>query len=261
MRLTTVGTGTAAPSARRVNAGHLLETGDVRLLLDCGSGVAHRMAGLGLDWLRVTHIALTHFHLDHILDLPTLFYAWRYGVLEPRRAPVTLIGPPGVAALLDRFDALIGAAPRLTTLGFEVHVLEMEPGGAALRLPGGAELSAVKVPHTGESVAYSVRQHGRRVVYTGDTGPDQALGEWAAGCDLLLAECSLPAALAVPAHLTPETCGALAAAAQPARLVLTHFFPPVEEVPVHEIVAAQYGGECILAHDGWSIEIGPEDGT
>ena len=50
MRLTTVGTGTAAPVRDRVQAGHLVENGDVRLLLDCGSGVAFRLATLGIDW-------------------------------------------------------------------------------------------------------------------------------------------------------------------------------------------------------------------
>jgi len=34
MRLMTIGTGTAAPSATRVQAGHLVEADDVRLLLD-----------------------------------------------------------------------------------------------------------------------------------------------------------------------------------------------------------------------------------
>ena len=87
MRLTTIGTGTAAPSAARVNAGHLVEAGDVRLLLDCGSGVAHRMEGLGLDWRGITHVALTHFHADHTSDLATLFVAWRWGQLPPRSAP------------------------------------------------------------------------------------------------------------------------------------------------------------------------------
>ena len=254
MRLTTVGTGTASPSPMRVNAGHLIEAGDVRLLLDCGSGVAHRMASLGLDWLGITHIGLTHFHLDHILDLPTLFYAWRFGILPPREEPVVVIGPPGTAALLDRFDDLIGGAPKLQTLGFSVTVHEIVDR-TPFDIGSGLSIETLKVPHTAESVAYSVSRGGRRIVYTGDTGPDEGLARWAAGSDILLAECSLPESLAIPTHLTPERCGALAAAAKPERLVLTHFFPPAEEAPVTEIVARQFDGSCVLASDGWSIEL------
>ena len=77
MRLTTVGTGTAAPSAGRVQSGHLIETDGVRLLLDCGSGIATRLADIGAPWSEITHLAISHFHADHVVDVPTLLYAWR----------------------------------------------------------------------------------------------------------------------------------------------------------------------------------------
>jgi ribonuclease BN (tRNA processing enzyme) len=104
-------------------------------------------------------------------------------------------------------------------------------------------------------VAYSVEYAGRRLVYTGDTAFDAELGVWAAHCDLLLAECSLPAQMAVASHLTPELVGELAALARPALLVLTHFYPPVEHVDVSAIIATRFAGPVVLAHDGWSTEI------
>ena len=252
MRLTTVGTGTAAPSAARVNAGALVEAGGVRLLLDCGSGVVHRMAALGVDWGGITHVALTHFHADHVSDLPTLVVAWRYGQLPPRSRPVTIVGPPGTRALLERLAAALWTS--LLAPGYAVEVRELEPG-AATELGDGVTLSCRKVPHTDESVAYSVEHAGRRIVYTGDTAPDPELGAWAARCDLLLAECSLPAEMAVPGHLTPETAGELAAAARPRLLALTHFYPPVERVDVRAIVGARFDGPVVLAHDGWTTTI------
>jgi ribonuclease BN (tRNA processing enzyme) len=252
MRLTTLGTGAAAPSAARVNAGVLVEAGAVRLLLDCGSGVSHRMAALGVDWGAITHVALTHFHADHVSDLPTLAIAWRYGQLPPRSAPVTVVGPPGTRGLLERLAAALW--PSLLEPGFPVVVQELEPGGR-VDLGDGVALSSHKVPHTDESVAYSVERDGRRLVYTGDTAPDAALGAWAAGCDVLLAECSLPAEMAVPGHLTPESVGELAAAARPRLLALTHFYPPVERVDVPAIVAARYDGPVVLALDGWTTTI------
>lgn len=252
MRLTTVGTGTAAPSAARVNAGHLVEAGDVRLLMDCGSGVAHRMATLGLDWHGVTHVALTHFHADHTSDLATLAVAWRYGQLPPRSAPLTLIGPPGTRALAARHaDALW---KDLLTPGFPLEIVEL-PFGGVLEPASGVRLSSFKVPHTEESVAYSVERGGRRLVYTGDTAYHPPLAEWAAGCDVLLCECSLPREMAVPSHLTPEECGMLAAIARPRTLVLTHLYPPVERVDVKAIVAERFHGAVVVATDGWTTEI------
>jgi ribonuclease BN (tRNA processing enzyme) len=252
VRLTTIGSGTAAPSASRVQSGHLVEAGDVRLLLDCGSGVVYRMAERGISWQTITHVALTHFHLDHIADVANLLQAWRHGQLPARRAPVEIVGPPGTCALMARVGDLFGR--RLLDPGFPLSIRELAPG-AAIDLAPALSISARKVPHTEESVAYSIEGGGRRIVYTGDTGFDAALGGWAAGCDVFLCECSLPEALAIPSHLTPRQCGALAAMATPALLALTHFYPPVEATDVRGAVAERFAGPTVLVADGWSIDL------
>lgn len=254
MRLTTLGTGTAAPSATRVNAGHLVQVGGVTLLMDCGSGVTHRLATIGADWMRITHVAITHFHADHVLDLPTLLVAWRYGALPPRAAPVEIIGPAGTARLLETFASIFGEA--VGRPDFPVLVRELPPAGS-LDLGNGVQLESRPVPHTPESIAYCVRGGGRCLVYTGDTGYDESLAAWesARGCDVLLAECSLPDEMAIATHLSPSRCAALAAAMEPARLVLTHFYPPVEAVDIRATIATRYAGPVVLASDGWTIDI------
>ena len=252
MRLTTIGTGTSAPHPTRVAAAHLVETGTVRLLLDCGSGAVHRMAALAIRWQDITHVALTHFHPDHIADVVMLLMAWRWGQLPPRDTPVTLYGPAGTGALMERLAAAYGdwvLAP-----GFPLTVRDLA-ADEIVRLGTDIELSALPVPHTSESVAYSVRAEGKRLVYTGDTGVDAVLPVWAHDCDVLLAECSLPDAMAVASHLTPRQAGALADMAHARRLVLTHFYPPVESVDIAAEVAERYAGPVVLATDGWFIDI------
>ena len=252
MRLTTVGTGAAAPSPHRVCAGHLVETGAVRLLLDCGSGVVHRMAALRLDWGAITHVALTHFDNDHVSDLATLLIAFRYGQLPPRAAPCTIVGPPGTRGFLERLQA--AAWDRLLAPGYPLEVVELAPDDRR-DLGGGVTLEARKVPHTAESVGYAVADARCRLVYTGDTGYDEGVAAWAAGCDVLLTECSLPEALAIPSHLTPAQAGRMARLAGARRLVLTHFYPPVERTDVRAAVAAEYDGPVALAADGWTLDL------
>lgn len=255
MRFTTLGTGTISLSAGRSCAGYLVETNDLRLLIDCGSGIARRLAERGDDWQTITHVALTHFHIDHHGDLPTLIFAWKYGFLPPRSTPITIIGPVGTAALLDKLAAAYGAW--LTAPGFPVEIHEITPSDA-LELPGGVRMTCHAVPHTPESVAYSLERSGRRIVYTGDTGPSDALAAWAQGCDLLVCECSLPASMAIPEHLTPAQCGELAGAATPGHLALTHFYPPVEHVDIRALVGARYTGPVTLATDGWYFDLEDE---
>jgi ribonuclease BN (tRNA processing enzyme) len=252
MRLTTLGTGTISLVPDRVCAGYHLEAGNVRLLLDCGSGVAHRLAQVEPRWREITHVAFTHFHLDHIADFATLVFAWKYADRPGRTMPLEVIGPAGTVALLGRLADAYG--DWLREPGFAITVREIMPG-ATIDLGDGVRLGATKVPHTAESVAYSIARGARRIVYTGDTGYDPMLAEWARGADLLVCECSLPRDLAIPEHMTPEECGALAAAALPKHLVLTHLYPPVERIDVRAVVAAHFAGSVSLAHDGATYEI------
>jgi ribonuclease BN (tRNA processing enzyme) len=220
VRFTTLGTGTVSLTANRSCAGYLLDAGPTRLLIDCGSGITRRLAERGTDWRSITHVAITHFHIDHHGDLPTLVFAWKYGFLPPRSEPVEIIGPVGTAALIQRLAAAYG--DWLGNPGFPLSIREITPADV-FELPGGLRLGCHPVPHTPESVAYSMERGRRRIVFTGDTGPSEALAGWALGCDLLVAECSLPTGMHIPEHLTPEQCGDLAAAAQPRHLALTHF--------------------------------------
>lgn len=209
------------------------------------------MAELGLDWRGITHVALTHFHIDHYLDLPALLFAWKYGQLPPRSTPVGLLGPAGTTALFEKLALAHG--DWVTKPGYPVHFTELAPG-APVDL-GPLRLEAFKVPHTPESVAYSVTSDGRRVVYSGDTGFDAAFAQWAHGCDVLVLECSLPQSMAIVEHLTPEQCGEVARLASPRTLVLTHLYPPVEAVDIKAVVSQRYDGSVVIAQDGWNTEL------
>lgn len=251
MRITTIGTGTAAPSPHRVQSATLVHHEGVRLLVDCGSGAVFRMAQLGIDWGAITHLALTHFHADHTNDVANLLYAWRYGMLPARSTPIEIVGPEGTVALLDRLALAFGASLRDAV---PMVVREVGPG-ERLTLDDHVEIEAAKVPHTEESVAYSVAARGKRVVISGDTGFDPSFAGWASQCDVLALECSLPDALAIPTHLTPRQCGTVAGLARPSLLALTHFYPPVEDVDIEGHVAEGFDGRVIRAFDGWSHDL------
>ena len=253
MRLTVLGTGTIALSSHRSCSGYYVEAGNARVLMDCGSGTTRRLAEFAIPWQDITHVVLSHFHIDHHADLPTIIFSWKHGQLPPRSAPLDVIGPVGTKDLLSRLAAAYGEW--VTAPGFEVRITELAPDGS--HDLGGATLSCTRVPHTAESVAYSIVEGGRRLVYSGDTGFDAAFAEWARGCDALVLECSLPKAMGIPEHLTPEQCGELAKVAEPRLLVLTHLYPPVEAVDIAAIVATSYNGPVVIAHDGWRFS--PED--
>jgi ribonuclease BN (tRNA processing enzyme) len=251
MRLTVIGSGTISLSATRGCAAYLVEAGQLKILFDAGPGAAHTMARHDIDWWGVTHVVLTHFHLDHIGDLPTLIFAWRHARLEPRSAPLTIIGPPGTQELITRWAAALG--DWLAVPGFPVEIIE-PPLETPFQLADGTVLTSRSVPHTVESVAYSLEHDGKRLVYTGDTGDDPSLGPWAAGCDLLLAECSLPDSMPVSIHLTTSQTAALAVSAAPGVLVVTHMYPPLEGIDLRAELGARWAGRTVIATDGLVLD-------
>lgn len=252
LSLVTVGTGTVAPSATRSSPAHWVEADGVRLLLDCGAGTMHRLARFGLAWDRITHLAVSHFHADHVGEIPALLFALRHAVVPRREEPLVVIGPPGIVALLENMAQAFGQW--VTEPGFPLATLEVVPD-EPFPLAEGVWLESCAVPHTAESVAYAVSAGEVRLVYTGDTGPSDQLAAFARGCDLLLAECSVPEPLPDVGHLTPRLAGELAAAADARRLVLTHFYPPVEAVDIMGLAARAYGGPVALANDGGRFDV------
>ncbi|MBI1723493.1 MAG: ribonuclease Z [Gemmatimonadetes bacterium] len=251
LTLVTVGTGTVAPHPKRSSPANWVERGEVRVLMDCGAGTLHRLAEFGLPWEHVSHLALTHFHPDHFGEAPALLFALKWAT--HREEPLVVLGPVGTVQLFKRLADAIGKW--VTDPGYPLVMLDLHPGEP---FPLGADmtLEVHRTPHTQESVALGVRAPEGLLVYTGDTGPSEELGDWATGCALLLAECSLPEAMAIDMHLTPRQAGALAQRAAARRLVLTHFYPPVEQVDIVTEAASVYRGPIVVANDGDRFEVG-----
>ncbi|PYO63012.1 MAG: hypothetical protein DMD28_03470 [Gemmatimonadetes bacterium] len=253
MELVTVGTGTVAPSARRTAPCHWVGRGELRILLDCGAGALHRMAEFGLPWQQVTHVVVTHFHPDHFGELPMLVFALRHATDPPRKEPLVILGPAGTVRLVKALAQGFGSW--LLDPGFPIGILDVRDG-EPFPLNADVSLETCHVPHTPESVAVGVTAPEGRLVYTGDTGPSEELARWAAGCDLLLAECSLPESQAMDMHLTPQRAGELAGKAGAARLVLTHFYPPVETSDPAAGARKRFTGSIAVARDGDRFTIG-----
>jgi len=185
--------------------------------------------------------------------LPMLVYALKYTTEPPRREPFVVLGPPGVVQLLRTLAE--GYGDWLLDPGFPIGILDVRDG-EPFPLNADVNLETFPVPHTTESVAVSLVAPEGRIVYTGDTGPSSELARWAAGCDLLLAECSLPEDRAMDSHLTPQRAGDLAKEADAKRLVLTHFYPPVETSDPAKLAGTRFHGPVTAAKDGDRFTIG-----
>lgn len=251
----TLGSGTLTPSATRHSAAHLVEAGGARLLLDVGFGTVHGFDRHGIDWPGLTHVVLSHFHTDHIGDLAPYLFALTYGTgPEGRTAPLILVGPPGLASVLEGLAMAHG--PWVLDPPFPLEVLEVGRRDRWEDPEGRFTLTCHPTPHTPESVAWRVETPHGVVGYTGDTGPDDAVGDFLAGAVVLACECAVPDGSDVPIHLTPSQVARLAGRARPELLVLTHVYAPLvpDDTP-HLVRQAGYDGAVVAAYDGLRIDV------
>ena len=253
MRLVTVGSGTVVPDAERGSACHWIETDGTRIVADCGAGALPGLARAGLPWHSVDHLLITHFHADHIGEIPSLIFALKHGTREPREAPLGVWGPVGTVELFRALAAAYG--PWILDPGFEVDIREVEPGRMAPL--GSVKVFATRTPHTEESLAYRFEtDEGPALGYTGDTGPSESLERFFQGTHTLLAECSLPDDEAIDIHLTPSQLARLASGAGVERLAVTHVYPQLRELDVPMLIrAGGYTGEITMVSDGQELII------
>lgn len=251
-----VGSGTLLPDPERGSASVHLRVEDHSLLLDAGPGTLHGLPRAGVPWRGIDTLALSHFHPDHIGDVPALLAAFRFQELT---APLTVVGPPGLGDLLERMAALHGAW--ILEPSRPLTVVELGSGEAWSSQDGAVRLEAVPTPHTDESVAFRVAGGGVSVGYTGDTGPSTELHQFLAGCAVLVAECSLPDPPELDTHLSPRSVAELAGAADPDLLVISHVYPPLTPAEAVAQVRASYAGRVVAARDGLRIGISREKVT
>ena len=107
--------------------------------------------------------------------------------------------------------------------------------------------------HIDGSLAFRLEAGSRSLVYSGDTDESDSLVALAQGADLLVLEAANP--IKIPGHLTPTEAGRLAARAGVRRLLLTHFYPPCDEVDVVALAAREFSGEILRAEDGLRVDL------
>ncbi|MGI8701321.1 MAG: MBL fold metallo-hydrolase [Nocardioidaceae bacterium] len=251
MRLTVVGCSGSLPGPDSAASCYLLEApyGDrvFRLVLDLGSGAIGALQRHA-DLRSIDAVALTHLHPDHCLDMCGFHVVRRYhptGHLG--RIPV--FGPPGTA---ERLAQAYGMA---VTPGMSAEFDIREYDGAELEI-GPFTVETAVVDHPVDTYALRVSHGGHSIVYSGDTGPCDALTQLAKGSDVLLAEASFLEGANNPAHLhmSGRDAATTATAAGVGHLVLTHIPPWHDRAAVLAEARPHFDGPVTLARSGLRLE-------
>jgi ribonuclease Z len=248
-RFAFLGTAAAVASAARDNTSLVVEADGVALLLDCAGGVVHRLRRLGIDPLALSHVVVTHLHVDHAYGLPSLV---RQLGLIGRRTPLTVVCRPEHVESLHALLEVFGIWDLFTVT---LAAIDLSPGARAFA-SGPLSVSTAPNEH-GSMPNFAVRIDAgpHAVVYSSDTRPSDGVATLAGGADTLVheatfAEVDRPLGRAV-GHSSAADAGRVAAKAGVRRLLLTH------------MAAAYHDDVAVLAdearrHFGGIVEVAEE---
>ncbi len=263
MKLTVVGCTGSVPGPQSPASSYLVEAPyegrTFALLVDCGPGAfgaLHRYIEPAL----VDAFALSHLHPDHCLDLCACYVAGCYSPSAPwPTRPV--YGPTGTAARLANAYEVPDPDPAVaqSASGILDH-FDYRDWQPSQRI-GPFIVRTALVDHP--VAAYAIRieediEGGGTMVYSGDTGPCDALVELARGVDLLLVEAAFMSegSNRPHLHLTGEQAAAAGQAAGVGSVVLTHIPPWHDPERVRAAAVPHFDGPVGLASSGATWQIG-----
>ena len=274
-------------------------------LIDCGIGTMRRLLDAGVRSETIGTIFITHNHPDHALGLVDVL-ANDFMHVDFSRAPASagtfnIYGPPQTADLVNaaynyiRIPYGVFAAEDLgaSTLvdPFKAHIIDHEGlvyQDDKIRVTAAEnthyQLMAAKYGPRMKSYAYRFDTAYGAIVFTGDTGPSDAVMRLAKGADVLVSEVAdlsampnaqqRPGANRQPApiasaltkhmqmeHLPMKDLGEMATKAQVKAVLMHHFVPANHTERFVAGVKKYYSGPVFAGEDLARYCLGPPNGN
>lgn len=281
----TVGTGSPLPG-RRAETGTAVFVNGHLFMFDAGAGVVRKAERFRLPLDRLDAVFLTHYHSDHIMDLPNLINrSWVLG----RANVLPVYGPAGLDSLMHGVNGFLKLESRYRV---DHHGADMMDIGKATGMSrqfrvgadspvvvfaqDGVTVSAFAVDHSPvePAVGYVIEYAGKKVVISGDTKRNDLLQEMARDADLLVHEVMLMSVMqriekelartgnmrnarimhdVRDYHTSPAEVAELAEQAGVRRLVLNHLVPAPDNYVLKRMYRKElkaFKGPVHLAGDG-----------
>ncbi|RAP51352.1 MAG: ribonuclease Z [Methanosphaera sp. SHI613] len=266
MELTFLGTASAIPTRKRNHTSIVIKVSNRMVLFDCGEATQKQMMYAQISPMKIDDIYITHLHGDHILGLPGLIQSLAFrgrtrplNIYGPEGIDELLehIKKLGFSAinyeiithsitdddsvLYEQDDFVVKARKMKHTVTNYAYMIEeirqpkflkakalelnIPPGPLFGQLQAGCEIELDGVIIKPEQVLGPPRK-GVKMVFSGDTIPQESMVEFARDVDLLIHEATFSKKYADKAeengHTIAEDAARIAKDANVEQLILTH---------------------------------------
>lgn len=275
LELLVLGSGGPRSFGRASTSYLVLVNGAPRILIDAGPGAFLEVGKLGVDLAKTDIVLLTHLHIDHSGDVPSIFLDRALTASEPIHFQV--FGPRGgnLFPSTTQFVKLLfeqgGAFEYEKTFGVDETIdgedLATTLDSAETEIVSEGDLRVREVAtHHGDcpSVAYRVNYKNESITFAGDMDASaiRNLQLLARDSDLLVVHVGVldppnSPEILYTLHTAPKQLGQAAAAARVRHLLLSHISPAIEEQrrQVLHSIAASYKGSIDFAYDGMRVRV------
>ena len=149
--LKVLGTASALPTTERYPSAQVLDVRGRLFMMDCGEGAQIQLRKVGVSFLRIEHICLSHIHGDHIFGLFGLLSTMS---LLGRSAPLRIYAPKTFRTILDFFMIQFGEGVQ-----FEIDYVELDMKEPQVVYENRTvELLAFPLNHRVETFGYIIRE-------------------------------------------------------------------------------------------------------
>lgn len=266
--LQVLGSGGPELGDQRASSGYLVwYNGKARILVDLGAGTLLHFEQSGASVNDLDYILVSHFHVDHVNDLPELvkasFFSGRdrdlvlYGPGGNTRFPSAttfvqaLLGPDGPFRYLNSY---IDGSDNYRLLAHDIDMSRHVPSTVISNST--YRLTTVPVHHGPvPALAWRVQLGNRVLVFSGDMNNDyHSLASLSKDADILVAHHAIMDSsdrVARNLHMPPEVIGQVAEKAGVKRLVLSHRMLRTlgQEKQSSALIRQKYHGPITFAED------------
>ena len=236
MKITVLGSYGPYPGPGGACSGYLLDSGEAKVLIDCGNGTLSRLQQV-INFKDLDVIILSHLHSDHISDALILRYALGIQLIKGTTKKSMPLYAPGLP--VEDFGRL------QFQNAFELHKIEENLHFTYKNL----KIRFMLMDHPVPCYGVEILEGNKKFVYSGDTKYCRAIVDLSKGADLFLCESGVLEIdkTASTAHLSAKEAGLIGTESKVKKMLLTHFWPEYKLDDIYNEAKDVFKGDLELA--------------